>query len=154
MLLAADLILLIACVLSFYNIWKDKKNCTFIYQWTFFIYAFVWEDLFIFTLFFAGLINASVFMHDIRIAFLGMLIFYCVRSGGETLYYFLQQFFQPTHHPHDIRSHLKSVQKIFGPISYQKSLIIMQVIQQITLVTSLTLLTLLLLNWKSIPTLL
>jgi hypothetical protein len=153
MLIIFNLFFFASFLVSLFQVMKEKNKCIFIYPWAFFIYAFVWEDLMIISLFFLGLINLSVFFHDARIALLGAILFYCVRSAGETLYYFLQQFHQPKHHPHDIDYHFDTLRKILGPISYQKSLIILQVVQQMSLTCALTALTVVLINWNNIPTL-
>lgn len=129
---------------------RDKKNCVFIYHWAFLIYVFVWEDMLVFTLFLFSLVNVSFYFHDVRILLLGMSLFYCVRSAGETLYYFLQQFLQPKHHPHDVDRHFIHLRRIVGPISFQKSLIMMQVAHQMVMVFSLLVTVLLLLHWQTI----
>ena len=112
--------------------------------------AFVWEDLCIFSIY--GLIASVVtaITHQNRIGLLLFIIFWIVRSAGEAGYFFLQQFIQPKHHPHYIDDHFDLMRKIFGKISYQQCLIIMQVVFQIVLMLALFSLIMLLLNWNVI----
>lgn len=135
---------------SFSNIRHGKGLAQFIYSWGFPFGAFVWEDLFIFSLY--GLIASIVTLitGQYRIGLLFFVIFWVVRSLGETIYFFLQQFIEPKHYPHFIDQHFKFLRQIFGQISYQQCLIIMQVFFQIILMSSLSGLIFLIISWNSL----
>lgn len=143
-------ICLILFFLSIKKVRSNKKGCDFIYRWGFFIGAFVWEDLLIFSLFHIGVSVITIIFGDFKLWLLFFVVFWLVRSAGETLYYFLQQFIQPKHHPHYINAHFESLRNIFGNISEQKVFIILQVTMQVVLVVSIVLLFLLLQSWSSI----
>ncbi len=137
-------------IISFLKIRNSKKSFQFIYSWAWPLGAFVWEDLFIFSL--LGLIITSIvsLTNDARIGYLFFLVFWIVRSGGESLYFFLQQFFEPKQYPHDIKDQLKILRYIFGNISEQKGYILLQVFHQSVVVIAIVLTILLLLNWNNV----
>ncbi len=84
---------------------------------------------------------------DMRYWLLLFILFWIVRSAGETLYFFLQQFIQPKHHPHVLDEHFRFYRRIFGDISEQKCFILTQVVHQTILTLSLFALILLLRSW-------
>jgi len=137
-------------LLSFYKIKQNKKQCEFIYFWGSLFGAFVWEDLFIFALYNFLTVIAAFLLTDLRVILLTFIVFWVVRSAGETLYFFLQQFIEPKHHPHNISNHFNTLKKLFGNISEQKCMIIMQVCFQLITVTSLVALIYLLKNWTQL----
>jgi hypothetical protein len=145
------LITLLLVVVSFNKVRNDKDKLSFIYRWGFLVGAFVWEDLFLISLFFSFSLMLVLLVSDIRVGLLIFNVFWIVRSGGEVLYFFLQQFFEPKHHPHSIDEHFILVRRIFGDISTQKCFIIMQVLLQLSLVVFICLLILLLSQWNSFP---
>lgn len=137
-------------VISVVKVGKNFKECQFIYSWAFLTGSFVWDDLLIFSVFHAGSAFLAYFRDELRLWVLLFLVFWLVRSSGEMLYFFLQQFIEPKHSPHFISRHFSSMRKIFGDISEQKCFIILQVFFQIIMVTSMTGLILLLMNWRSL----
>ncbi|NCS86272.1 MAG: hypothetical protein AUJ41_02660 [Candidatus Pacebacteria bacterium CG1_02_43_31] len=124
-------------IISIYKIRKNTKKCDFIWWWTFFAGAFVWEDMFVFGILHSSLVLFSLLTQNNTYWLVGFLVFWIVRSAGETLYFFLEQFIVPKHHPHSISTHFVPLRKLFGNISDQKSFIIMQVLMQSILVTSI-----------------
>ncbi|MBP9817211.1 hypothetical protein KBC75_00455 [Candidatus Shapirobacteria bacterium] len=146
----STLIFLILLVISWRSIRRGKQIAEFTYSWAFLIGAFVWEDIFIFSLY--GLIASiiTVVTEQLKFGLFFFLIFWVIRSAGETLYFFLQQFLEPKHFPHYIDDRFQILRYIFGNISYQQCLIIMQVFFQIIMMFSTASLILLLFNWHSL----
>ncbi|HSW97044.1 MAG TPA: hypothetical protein VLF89_04435 [Candidatus Saccharimonadales bacterium] len=138
-------------ILSLTRIRNSKEHIGFIYSWAFVFGAFVWEDLLVFSFFNFLVILYVLLIKDIRQGLLIFTAFWMIRSAGETLYFFMQQFTQPLHYPHDIHWHFSVMQKLFGKISNQKCFIILQVMFQIVMVLAVSILILLLQNWKYIP---
>jgi hypothetical protein len=136
--------------ISFFKIRRSHKLIEFIYSWGFPFGAFVWEDLFVFSLYGVLTSAISLYLHQIRLGLLFASIFWMVRSAGETLYFFLQQFITPKHDPHNLHKHFEILNKIFGDISYQQSLIIMQVTFQTILMFSFVSIFLLFKNWNQL----
>ena|SRR3989344_1284606 len=116
--------------LSFVKIKNSNDTVKFIYKWGFLFGAFVWEDLFIFSLLNVGVSILVLIFGNLLPGLLLIVIFWIVRNGGETVYFMLQQFIEPKHHPHEIDMHFEILRKFFGKISTQKCFIIMQVIHQ------------------------
>ena len=129
---------------SFVRIRRGKKIAEFIYGLGFPIGAFVWEDMFVFSVYGLAASVATVWLGQWKYGLLFFLVFWMVRSAGETLYFFLEQFIEPKHYPHYVDEHFGLVRWLFGNISYQQCLIIMQVtfqiIMMITIVGIITLL--------------
>ena len=130
------LVTLALSVISVYKIKKNSAECDYIWWWAFPIGAFVWEDVLVFGLLHAVLAGLALYLRNPEIWLVFFLIFWLIRSAGETLYFFLQQFIQPKHHPHYIDSHFVVLRKVFGNISEQKCFIIMQVTMQTITVLS------------------
>jgi hypothetical protein len=124
-------------VFSVLKIRQNKEKRDFIYWWGFIIGAFVWEDMLVFGLLHAALAFTSIVLKNNLIWLVGFLVFWIMRSAGETLYFFLQQFIVPLHHPHNIGGHFGPIRKLFGNISDQKCYIILQAIMQSVLVISI-----------------
>ena len=137
-------------ILSYFEIRNNHKFAKFIYAWGFPFGSFVWEDLFIFSIYglIASIIATST--HQTRLGLLFLVVFWIVRSGGEAGYFFLQQFIQPSHYPHNVDDHFQLIRFIFGDISYQQCLIVLQVFFQIILMFSISALVLLLFTWNSL----
>jgi hypothetical protein len=133
--------------LSFVRIKTGKKIAEFVYNFGFLIGSFVWEDMFIFSIY--GLVAsvATTWLGQYKYGLLFFLVFWIVRSAGETLYFFLEQFIEPKHFPHYVDEHFRPLRKIFGHISYQQCLIIMQVTFQVILMSSIVGLITLLFSW-------
>ena len=127
-------------IMSLYSIKKIKGNpdkCDFIYGWGLPSGAFVWEDMFIYGLLHALIVLVSVLFGKTVIWIIGFLVFWIVRSLGETLYFFLEQFIVPKHHPHELNSHFKYIRLFFGNISEQKCFILLQIcMQSITVIAT------------------
>lgn len=138
-------------VISFQTIKKGKGTMWFIYHWGFPAGAFVWEDLFVFSVYGIGVSLVTIFSNQLRLGALLFIVFWIVRSAGETLYFFLQQFIQPKHHPHFLDSHFTLIKRILGPITYQQCLILMQLLFQVILMIAIVCLILLLQNWDELP---
>jgi hypothetical protein len=128
---------LILAIKAISKIKQNKSGLDFIWWWAFPSGAFVWEDMLIFGFLHAGLAFVSLLFGNTTLWLISFLVFWIVRSAGETLYFFLQQFIVPKHHPHDINSHFTQVIRMFGPISEQKCFILLQVIMQSILVLSI-----------------
>jgi len=148
--IAISIIFFLSIIISWYKIVKGKKIAEFIYYWGFPLGAFVWEDLFVFSIY--GFISTliTLYFQQGRLGLLFFIIFWIVRSGGESLYFFLQQFVEPKQHPHFLQDHYQVLRRFFGNISYQQCSIIMQVCFQIILMFSLVSLILLLISWRSL----
>jgi hypothetical protein len=129
------------------HIRNSPQKFEFIYSWAFIIGAFVWEDLLVFSLFQVLCGTITLLTNDFRLFILLFVVFWIVRSSGEALYMFLEQFIVPKNYPHYISSHFAPFRRFFGPVSDQKCFILLQVFQQTLLVFSLTALVLLLLYW-------
>lgn len=123
-------------IFSVLRVRQNKEKCEFIYWWGFIIGAFVWEDVLVLGLLHATLVFTSLALKNNLIWLVGFLVFWIVRSAGETLYFFLQQFIVPLHHPHNIGEHFLVLRKLFGEISDQKCYIILQVLMQSILTIS------------------
>lgn len=136
---------------SFKKIKKSGEFLDFIYGFGFIIGAFVWEDLLTFSFLFALITLVSILVQDIRYLLLGFVVFWIVRSMGETLYFFLQQFITPKHHPHFIDDHFVKLRKILGNISEQKCFILLQTTMQVITVLSICALVVFLMNWNRVP---
>ena len=134
-------------VLSFFKVKNSKNEFGFIYPYFFIIGAFVWEDLLVFSC--LGLISTLLLVAfaDVKAGLLLFLLFWLVRSAGEVLYFFLQQFLEPEFLPHHINNHFVLMRKILGNVSDQKCFIVMQVFFQSILILSIFFLIMLLLNW-------
>ena len=124
-------------VFSVQKIRRNKGKCNFIYLWGFVIGAFVWEDMLVLGILHAVIAFISVALNNSILWLVGFLAFWVVRSAGETLYFFLQQFVVPSHHPHNITAHFTVLRRLFGGISDQKCFIILQVSMQAVLTLSL-----------------
>ena len=138
-------------VFSWLKIKNGAQVAEFIYSYGFLIGAFVWEDLLIFSAFGLAASIATIFLNQWKFGLLFYLVFWVVRSAGETLYFFLQQFLVPKHHPHYLNDHFGLLRRLFGKISYQQCLILMQVFFQIIMMTSVVCLITLLFSWNKIP---
>ena len=145
------LIFALTLILSWLKIKNGSKVAEFIYNFGFLIGAFVWEDLLVFSVY--GLVAsiATIFLNQWKFGLLFYLIFWIVRSSGETFYFFLQQFLEPKHHPHFLNHHFDVLRKIFGKISYQQCLILMQVFFQIIMMTSIICFIILVYYWNYLP---
>lgn len=122
----------------------------FIYGWGFVVGAFVWEDVVIFAPLFMIITVLTLLMADFRIWMLCFLVFWIVRSLGETIYFFLEQFLEPKTLPHNIERHLEAVRRMFGGIDTQKAFMLMQTMFQTVTISSTVALILLLTHWQSV----
>jgi hypothetical protein len=138
-------------IYSLQKVRNSKEAITFINPWGFPFGAFVFEDLFILSIFNFFISIFALLMRDVRIGLLGYCVFGVIRWSGETIYYFLQQFHVPKHYPHEITGHLRMLKYFLGDISYQKSLILIQVITQVLVMFFAFFLILLLKYWDMIP---
>jgi hypothetical protein len=141
----------VLAIISWTKIRHGKKIAEFIYSWGFPMGAFVWEDMFIFSLYGLGATLITLYFQQTRLGLLFFIVFWLVRSAGETLYFFLEQFLQPKHYPHFLGEHFKLIQMIFGKISHQQCLILMQITFQIIMMSSVVSLIILLFSWNSLP---
>jgi hypothetical protein len=129
-------------------VYNSKDRFKFIYPWAFLTGSFVWEDLFIFGLFHFIYSVISFIFNDAKVALLIFLIFWAVRSVGETFYLFLEQFIEPKHGPHAISYHFEVLKKYLGSISDQKCYILLQVVFQVVTVLSIFSIIMLLKVWN------
>jgi hypothetical protein len=137
---------------AYLQIRARKGTIHFIYRWAFPIGSFVWEDLFVFSLYglFATLI--TLISQQLRLGLLFLIIFWLVRSVGETFYFFLQQFIQPQHAPHYLDDlHFKVLRWFFGPLNKQQCYILLQIFFQVITMVALVSLILTILNWEKLP---
>lgn len=141
----------ILALISFKTIKKGKGTMWFIYKWGFPAGAFVWEDLFVFSVYGIGVSLVTILTNQLRLGALLFIVFWIVRSAGETLYFFLQQFIQPKHHPHFLDSHFTLIKRVLGPITYQQCLILLQLLFQVILMIAIVCLILLLQAWDHLP---
>lgn len=141
---------LVLALMSGRKIYQNPNRLDFIYTYAFLNGAFVWEDMLVFGFFHVTSVAIGLVFGDLRLFLLLFILFWTVRSAGEILYFFLQQFIQPRHHPHKITTPL---QRFFGHITDQKSFILMQVFLQTILIISLFAMILLIGNWDRIGTL-
>ncbi|MBI3379657.1 hypothetical protein HY029_02805 [Candidatus Gottesmanbacteria bacterium] len=143
---------IILFLVSFFKIRNNNLGTLdFIYKFSFPFGAFVWEDLLIFSLFNLVIVITLLAFKDLRIGLLLFIVFWIVRSAGETIYFFLQQFFHPKYHPHFISAHFWILKKFLGKLSDQQCFIIMQVTFQTLSVIFISALILLLKFWPFIP---
>jgi len=138
-------------VLAYRRVRHSEEGYGFIHTWGGFMGAFVWEDLMIFSLFFMVAALLTDIFQNIRLGLLLLAAFWMVRSAGEALYFFLQQFHRPDRLPHNIAEHFAPLRRLFGRISVQKCYIIMQIFGQTVLVAAITSFALLLLRWSAVP---
>lgn len=135
------LVVSLACfalsIFSLYTIRRLNGEIKFTYLWGFLIGGFVWEDVFVFSLYFGFVSLMAYLVASVKLALLFFLVFWLVRSAGETLYFFLQQFIRPQHFPHDVDSHFTFLRRIFGKLSSQQCFIIMQVFLQSIMMASI-----------------
>lgn len=136
---------------SFRKVRNSGEVFGMIYHWMFWMGSFVWEDLMIFSLYHGLATALALIFQDVRIFVLMIGVFWVIRSAGEAIYFFLQQFHLPQHYPHQLNDFFAPIRKIFGPISDQKSYIILQVIHQSNAMIATTGTALLLLNWQNVP---
>ncbi len=150
-LLLLALIFFSLFVFSFFQVRSHPgEEVIFIYQWAFPLGSFVWEDLLVFSLFYFFAAIITLWRQDLRIALLFFFVFWIVRSSGETLYWFLQQFNQPIEYPHNQYGDFQALRLIFGDISYQRTFILLQIFWQSVCVTTTMALILLMINWKDL----
>jgi hypothetical protein len=137
--------------LAYRHVRHSNETYGFIHFWGIAVGAFVWEDLMIFSLFFMIASSLVAVLRNLRLGLLLLVSFWMVRSAGETLYFFLQQFHRPEHPPHNIAEHFAPLHWLFGRISAQKCFIIMQIFWQTILVVAIASFALLLLRWDRVP---
>ncbi len=136
--------------LSWSKVKGSAEKVSFIYSWAFFTGSFIWEDLFMFSFFNVIFLALSFAINDYRFLVLQILLFWIIRSFGEMLYFFLQQFIQPTFPPHNIHAHFKAIRSVLGDLSDQKYFILAQVFYQCLMVIFSSALIFFLLHWSSI----
>jgi hypothetical protein len=137
-------------VTSLIKVRQGTEEFGFIYQWAFWVGAFVWEDLMVFSAYHALVVLVTFLVQDLRVGLLMVGIFWVVRSSGEALYFFLQQFHMPKHHPHNLSSHFHQLEKIFGKVSDQKGYILMQIFHQSAVMFAASGVALLCLHWNQV----
>lgn len=140
-LLFGSLALLYFCLflLALQKVHGSGDRFEFIYGWGFIVGAYVWMAL------------LTLLTQDLRIGLLCFLVFWVVRSLGETVYFFLEQFLEPKVMPHNIRRQLEMVSNMFGGIATQKAYILMQIMFQTVTVTGVVCIILLLQHWQTVP---
>jgi hypothetical protein len=128
---------LLLCVVAYFRVKRNPKNCDFIWWWAFPAGAFVWEDMLVYGFLHFLIVVASLLIGSTKTWLIGFIVFWIVRSAGETLYFFLQQFIVPKFPPHNIEHHLKVLHRFLGNIAEQKSFILLQITMQSILVISI-----------------
>lgn len=137
--------------LSLQHVRNSGNHFTFTYPWSAAIGAFVWEDVLVFSAFLALISTLTLLVKDIRVGLLLLACFWIVRSSGEVLYQFLQQFHRPTHVPHDLTDLVRPMRRLFGDIDIQKCYILLQIMWQTVQAVSIAAFVLLLINWHTLP---
>lgn len=152
-LLLGSLALLYFCLflLALQKVHGSGDRFEFIYGWGFIVGAYVWEDVIVFAPLFLAMALLTLLTQDLRIGLLCFLVFWVVRSLGETVYFFLEQFLEPKVMPHNIRRQLEMVSNMFGGIATQKAYILMQIMFQTVTVTGVVCIILLLQHWQTVP---
>lgn len=138
-------------IVSFLNVRNSGEEVRFI-LWASGIGAFVWEDMLIFALYNIMASSIILWIHDFRCALLFADVFWIVRSVGETFYWFLQQFNQPTEYPHNYYAWNCNgwVKFLLGNISNQKFFILFQIFWQVATVLAIVGLIWILKNWQKL----
>jgi hypothetical protein len=151
-IILAALAILHSClfILAFRHVRGSGDKTGFIYHWGIMMGAFVWVDLLVFSLAFLLGTIITILAHDLRVGLLLLAAFWLVRSSGEVLYFFLQQFHQPTRAPHEISAHFGALRAVFGDISLQKCFIIMQIFWQVVAAGSLSATILIAITWQKL----
>lgn len=124
-------------IISYFKIKSLKKQIQFTWKWSSPIGAFVWEDIFVFGLLFFIFSIATYFLGNPYYFVLFYCIFWLIRSVGEAQYFMLQQIVKPDFQPHNIMYQFSSLEKFFGDLNKQQSMIILQIIHQSIAVLSL-----------------
>lgn len=137
-------------IVSFLKVKNSGVKVKFITKWGIFDWAFIWEDVITISLYSIVTTLISILLKDIRLALLSYIIFFFVRASGETIYYFLQQFFPKKEYPHDQILTMPFWNIFFGDISEQKFYILTQVAAQMGAALSLFFLILILINWNTL----
>lgn len=145
------LLFILLFALSWKQVHSSGDSYGFIYRWAFWLGSFVWEDVLVFSAYHSLIVLFTYLSHDLRVGLLMIAVFWAVRSAGEALYFFLQQFHQPKHAPHHISDHLNQIRRFLGPIADQKAYIIMQIIHQSLTMLAITGAILLALYWHTLP---
>lgn len=143
-------IFMFSASISFKKIHRSGDKFGFLHPWGWPIGAFVWEDLFVFSLFAFIASYITIVTGDIRIGYLFFCMFWVIRSAGETLFFFLEQFIPENGYSSPFKKHFAPLRKLFGDISDQKCFVLMQVFHQMILVISCVITITLLLNWHNI----
>ena len=120
-LLIAWLVLsFIFMILAFINVRNSGESWELII-WGILWGAFIWEDLVVFALYNVVASIVVLLIKDNRYVLVFILFFWLIRSLGEVLYWFLQQFNQPAHYPHDQYDWQKDCwqKALFGDLSNQ-----------------------------------
>ena len=139
------------CALSLFaahRIIRLNGKIEFTYMWAALIGSFVWEDVLVFSVYFGVSAIVSYFFDSYQLLALFILVFWAVRSLGEALYFFLQQFIRPEHFPHNVDGHFWFLRKIFGNLSSQQCFILSQITHQMIAMFSIVGIIVLLLNWS------
>lgn len=147
-----SIILVLYLIISWNEVRDSQDKFEFTYHWSGWIGAFVWEDILVYSFLHLLFLLTTFLFHDLRIGLMMISIFWIVRSAGETLYFFLQQFHEPEGDPHGLEIHFKKMEPVLGKISMQKSYILMQIFHQSVVVLAISAFMLLMINWENIPT--
>ena len=123
---------------AFIQVKNSGKTIKFLISWGFEDGIFVWEDAVIISIYNILTTLIAIILQDLRWAITAYLIFWIIRGLGETIYYFLQQFFPVKQYPHNQVLRITFWKKLFGNVSEQKYYILSQV--TVEMVTSLSLL--------------
>lgn len=100
LVVAFSLLSFFTSVYGFYQC-KHKKNAYGATYPLFILSTYVWGDAFIFGLFFAFSGIVTLFLNDWIMFLLIISIFWLVRSVGETIYWFLEQFATKHRNPYE-----------------------------------------------------
>lgn len=142
---------IILLLISFLNVRNSGEEVTFI-LWAYFTGAFVWEDLFVFSIYNILATFMILLIKDNRFVLVFPLSFWFLRCIGEMNYFLLQQFNQPAQYPHNMYDWNRNeiLRVIFGDLSDQKYFIIYQITQLVMSVFAIVGFVYVLKNWERI----
>lgn len=100
---------LIGFLTAFWECWRNKKSYSLTPHLTLYG-AFVWGDMVVFGLFWSLVSLVTLLLNDWILFLLIISVFWVVRSVGETIYWFNQQFSRINRNPPE---HHKILYKIF-----------------------------------------
>lgn len=100
--------------------------------------AFIWADVFMFSILWIALVPILYALHDPKYLLLAWSGFWLIRSSGEVIYSFIQQF-NPGQRPYAVYLPKSFMLRLFGPATFPKYWVIEQTFFQAISVLSFVL---------------